>query len=93
MRDGEGGWTSQVQVDNEMACLLTENYLTRPSLQRGHHTYLMNWANSTGCMLCQGLQSLFTQQLYSANMEIGSGGTLFLTNSLHKALPPPESEP
>lgn len=30
MRDGEGGWTSQVQVDNEITCLLTENYLTRP---------------------------------------------------------------
>lgn len=30
MRDGEGGWTSQVQADNEIACLLTENYLTRP---------------------------------------------------------------
>lgn len=61
-------------------------------LQRGHHTYRMNWANSTGCMLCQGLQSLFTQQLCSANIEMGSGGTLFLMNSLYKALPPPESE-
>lgn len=61
------------------------------ALQRGHHTFLMNWANSTGCVLCQGLQSLFTRQLYSANMEMGSGGALFLANSLYKAVAPPES--